>query len=510
MLRVLILAALLAATAAGNAFAHATLLSAQPADGALLAQAPAEFVLTFNEPVSPIALRLVEPDGSGADLADVVARDATVTAPAPALAKGTHALSWRVISADGHPVGGSLVFSVGAISTMEPTAAQAPTGRIVAIWLARLVLYFGMFAGAGGAFFAAWVADGPLPRPAARFVAVGVWLGAVAAAASLAMQGLDVLDASPAALLTPQPWSAALGTTYALTLALAAIALLLAAAGQRWSTAIAIVLVGTALAASGHAADASPQQLTRAAVFVHGVSLAFWLGTLVPLAATLRTGALARFSRLAPLPVALIVASGATLAVVQLGSPSALWLTAYGRIFAAKIALVLVLLAVAAWNRYRLTPSRDVAALRRTIAIEVVLAGLILGVVATWRFTPPPRALALVEARAAPIHFHVHGEKAMADVSLTPGAAGPVAVSLAIQSGDFGLLDAKAVTLTLTNPAAGIEAIRREASHLDGALWRVDGLVLPAPGTWTARIDILVSDFDQVSLEQSFTVPAPP
>ena len=37
--------------------------------------------------------------------------------------RGTHVLSWRVISADGHPVGGSVMFSVGAPSTQSRDAA---------------------------------------------------------------------------------------------------------------------------------------------------------------------------------------------------------------------------------------------------------------------------------------------------------------------------------------------------------------------------------------------------
>ncbi len=132
---------------------------------------------------------------------------------------------------------------------------------------------------------------------------------------------------------------------------------------------------------------------------------------MLPLAATLRTNALTRFSRVAPVPIVLLVASGATLAVVQLGAISALWETAYGRILAAKITLVVILLGIAAWNRYRLTPRADTNGLRRTIAAEIVLAVLILGLAATWRFTPPPRTLALIEVQATPLHFHVHGER---------------------------------------------------------------------------------------------------
>ncbi|RWF21774.1 MAG: copper resistance protein CopC, partial [Mesorhizobium sp.] len=48
----------------GLAFAHAALLSTDPADGAVLAQSPTQFSLTFSEPVSPLVLTLVRPDGT--------------------------------------------------------------------------------------------------------------------------------------------------------------------------------------------------------------------------------------------------------------------------------------------------------------------------------------------------------------------------------------------------------------------------------------------------------------
>ena len=45
---------------------------------------------------------------------------------------------------------------------------------------------------------------------------------------------------------------------------------------------VAFVGVGLSLATSGHAATAPPEWLTRPALFVHGVGVAFWLGALVP------------------------------------------------------------------------------------------------------------------------------------------------------------------------------------------------------------------------------------
>jgi copper transport protein len=68
-------------------------------------------------------------------------------------------------------------------------------------------------------------------------------------------------------------------------------------------------------------------------------------------------------------------------------------------------------------------------------------------------------------------------------------------------TGDFGPLDAKAVTLVLSKPDSGIEPLKREAKKPGDGTWRIDDLVIPVAGRWTARLDILVSDFDMVRIE---------
>src|SRR4029077_8963059 len=99
-----------------RAHAHAALLRAEPADGAVLAQSPASMKLTFNEPVSPLVMRIVGPAGELMAPMSVSVDNAVVTIVPPRLPQGTNVLSWRVVSADGHPVGGSLLFAVGAPS----------------------------------------------------------------------------------------------------------------------------------------------------------------------------------------------------------------------------------------------------------------------------------------------------------------------------------------------------------------------------------------------------------
>ena len=109
------IALLTALVQASAAFAHASLVRAEPADGALVAEPPAALRLTFNEPVTPLVIRLIAPDGT-TTTPEATTENTTVTVKPGPLRRGTHVLSWRVISADGHPVGGSLVFSVGEAS----------------------------------------------------------------------------------------------------------------------------------------------------------------------------------------------------------------------------------------------------------------------------------------------------------------------------------------------------------------------------------------------------------
>jgi len=212
-----------------------------------------------------------------------------------------------------------------------------------------------------------------------------------------------------------------------------------------------------------------------------------------------------------PLALALLAATGLWLAVVQLGRFDALWSTSYGAVLCCKLVAVFALIGLGAVNRYRLVPrfaAQGAAAgqpLRRSIAGELAIAFAILGLVGLWRFTPPPRALV-----SAPLAFHIHGEKAMADIKIEREQGTLGRVSILVLDGEFRPLAAKEVTLVLANPAAGIEPMRRPAVHAGDNIWRVDDLRLPIEGRWNLRVDILIGDFDKVMLEDTAALPRLP
>lgn len=499
---------------ASAAWAHATLVTSEPADGSVLAQPPKMVQLHFNEGVAPAAIGLIDAAGRARDVAARAVGQSVLIVLPDDLPQGTQIVSYRVVSQDGHPVAGSMVFSIGAMTGAAPPAKTGPLPAL--IWLGRIGVYLGLFVGVGGAFFAAWIGQGPAGAAISRWLAIGL----VSAAASLGLQGLDLLNLPLDGIATSAPWTSALATSLGPSLLIAIFAMAIAWGAwspgtliARVSTTLAMAGVGLSLAASGHAATASPQWLTRPSLFLHGVVAAYWIGALPPLAAMAYRRddglprVLKRFSGLAMPLVALLVLSGLVLSIIQLGSVGALIDTPYGVLLSIKLTLVILLLGLAALNRFLLTPAvarnyENTRPLLGSILFECVLVVGILGVVAGWRFTPPPR----VAVAAAPISVHIHTDTAMFQVLVSPGKIGANDFVLQLMTGDAAPLPAKEAVLILSLPERGIEPIERRATLGADGSWHVRGVALPLPGRWHMQIDALVTDFQKITLEDELQV----
>lgn len=117
----------LALSAAPAAHAHSELLSSSPADGESLTAPPANVTLQFNEAISPAGLQVVAqgPDGP-VTLGTPIIEGASVIAPWPQDAPGgNYRFAYRVVSADGHPIDGSISFSYTAAAASPGADASA-------------------------------------------------------------------------------------------------------------------------------------------------------------------------------------------------------------------------------------------------------------------------------------------------------------------------------------------------------------------------------------------------
>ncbi|MDR3661073.1 MAG: copper resistance protein CopC, partial [Mycobacterium sp.] len=153
LLGVLLALALPTLTAA-PAYAHAVLVSSDPIDGAALPAGPDHVTLTFDEPVRmiPGAVQVISESGSKIDRGARQHSGGTtieLTLP-PQLPRGTYTATWRLISADGHEVSGSVSFGVQqSPDAPPPAAAGGDTSFAAGSGIARGLRYAGMVLGVG-------------------------------------------------------------------------------------------------------------------------------------------------------------------------------------------------------------------------------------------------------------------------------------------------------------------------------------------------------------------------
>lgn len=515
---------------AAPAFAHASLLDTQPASGAILSEAPQEIILTFSEPASALAMHLINAEGERTELApgDSVpsGNSIVVSLPAGGL-RGTYVLSWRAASSDGHPIAGSVIFSVGAPSDGSP--AEQPTVDLTIggiLWLARATMLITLLLGAGSSGFR--MVATALPTAARRAALTAIAVGAMAAVFSVPLHGLDALGRSLSDLGAPEVWAVTMTSGYGASVVAALLALALAAvaiATQRpslagWISVLSLVAIGLTATLSGHASSADPRWLTRSMVFLHIVTIAWWAGELLPLALSLRQSdamadpPLLRFSRFIPFVIAPLVVSGVTLAVIQLGPPSAAWLSPYTYLFALKVGMLLVLFALAAFNRWSLTAkvvAREETAtrhMRGAIVLEIILIMVIVGVAAGWRFTPPPRSLSAEPLHTTSVSLQFPKADITGRLTIAPGQSGLNNVTLVLTEKELTSPEVESVRVFLGSPELGIDRLEISGTMTEVGVWKSDDAVIPVAGSWIVTVDVRISDFVQTRASAAVDIAA--
>ena len=505
-LRPVLLALALLLSAVPLAHAHAQLQKSTPIAEAVIATLPDQATLRFSEPVVPLVLRWLLPDGREVD-ATATLRDTELVVASIDAGEGSYLLNWRVASTDGHPVAGALVFAVGAPSGgAVGTDPQAGSARLAAA--GRFALTLLLVVGVGAAVFDRIIS--PLGVGPRRIAVVSAVFALPVATLALGLHGLDMLGQGLPGLTDPAAWQTAVTAPVARSIGLAALAAVIGLAALVSRTK-GLALLGWAVAAmsfaaSGHAAEAAPRWLAGPVLALHALALIYWLGALMPLATSLRSTdalqRLTRFSGIAVPMVVLLVGTGAALTVLQAGSFAALVVSPWGAILAAKLVLVTLLLALAGWNRQVLTPAFASGApqaprrLKRSIRAEILLCVAILALASAFRLTPPPR----IAPAATSVYTHVHGAAAMADVELRPGRSGQNVVVLGIADGAFNPLTPQEVRLRFTDTARGIGPIETRAAAMPDGQWQTAPITLPGTGPWDVTLDILISDFVKTTL----------
>lgn len=287
--------------------------------------------------------------------------------------------------------------------------------------------YAGLLIAAGGSFFLTVVHDGD-DEERRRTTAVVVAAAVLAVVARLLAEPVRVLqltDQGLRSLVDARAYAVTLSTPDGISglVRLLGLSLLLVGIVRRGSRrGLVMATVGGLIALSttalaGHTVTGQPQWLVRLADVVHVVAGAIWVGGLALLAMILRwrrdrgdpiAGArlVARFSLSATVALVLVTAAGVSLAWAEVRTREALLTSDYGRLLILKVALVVAVAAIGAYNHRALVPAIRRAAradgdldgaarawhrLSRTVRVEVVGLVGVLALTGVLVHVAPPR-----------------------------------------------------------------------------------------------------------------------
>lgn len=533
---------------AAPASAHASLVGSNPADGARLESAPASLTLSFDEPVglsSLTYLTVTDEHGTAVQSGGPTHPDGDSTKVSvrlkPGLADGTYVGSYRVISADSHPVSGIVRFVVGT-GPLVTTAVKggASDGGAAAVFdVARWVSYGG-FAVLGGAWLllTVWPA-GRDDRRAVRLVWAGWGAALVGAVAETLLEGVYAAGRPLTSMFDPTLINATLHSDFGqlhsgrvLLLGLMAIVLgrALQPVAQRSWVDDAFWPIGAGIAytfaAVGHAVTTHPVWLSVLATTVHVVAMAAWVGGLVLLTSCVLPRrepnelgeVLPTFSRVAFTAVVALAVTGTYQAWRGIDSWWALFHTEYALLVWCKVIGFVGLIALGNLSRriiqqrvgggplvaYAMTDDLatenlddvSIERMRRSVLVEVVIAGIVLALTAVLVNQPRgPEALAAQDRKAVSSSAPL-GDGRTVDVRINPGLHGPVEVQVELEGGT-----AKSITGTASQPVRRLGPIPLHLRGTGGGRYEATSVDLPAAGTWVIALVVTDSQFSAVTAD---------
>jgi copper transport protein len=522
---------------AAPASAHAILVSSSPAQGTIVFTAPTQVVLQFTETVTLVAgkVRVIAPDNTRADADQArVSGDEVIIPLKPGGKHGTYLVSFRIISADSHPVGGAFTYSV--VTTSTPPAqndSSATTSPLISALfpIVRWVGYVGLvlLVGAALVLVRLWPQRLNTTGPV-RVAWLGAGLVAVGTVAEVALQipnvagGFgDVTSADISDVLTSQ-----YGAAHLIRLVVLAAALLLLrqiVKGKGWGAdRVLLAVLGTIGVATwsvaGHPYASSEPTITVAADMIHVAAMSVWLGGLLMLAIFLLPRANAAelsaivpvWSRWAAYAVGALLVTGIVQAVVDIDSVPDLFTTGYGQLVLAKVVLLGIVTLVASFSRQQVAPiaakSKSAARKLRSLVLAESAGVLVIIAIASVLVQTAPARSAQASAAPPTVQSAVlpaPSKLFTLTVDDTPASVGANEIHMYATTPDGQPKAVQQWTVTAALPAQGIEPIPVTTLSLaeDHAIGQV---TLPAAGVWTFAFTLRTSAVDEDTVTTTFTI----
>jgi copper transport protein len=522
----------------GVAEGHANYVRSNPASDARLVKPPTEVRIEFSEPPDPKGsdIQVLDTSGKRHDKGDVgPSGDPNgLRVSLEPIAEGGYTVAWTTTSAvDGHTTKGSFAFAIGngPLPTPPPVPDAAPPPDPLEI-AGRALSYAGIALGLGTAFFVLFVAPAATdPRRESFLLGLA---GVLVVAGSLALivdQGAK-LPPRLGAMLAVRAFAGVMLAAVAITPRLALMRPVGALAGggvitlgpfatfrPRRMIAVAAAIAAAMTATLVSHATALGSLKSMALDFIHVLSVSVWTGGVVALLfcvllarrdetaedARALGGTVWRFSITALIATAILITAGVLQALDRLVLINDLYETPYGIALAVKIVLVLVALAIGAFNLLRWGPRlragirARTALVRDTVAETAIFVVIIVAASFLTAFAPPaqPSAAAYDQTQ------HVSGLRL--EMLVASGGPGRNTYVLRVHQGLAPVTGAEKVAFRFTMVEHDMGEQELVAAERAAGEYVANGSPTAMYGTW--KVQTIVRLVGREDVSTVFTVP---
>lgn len=390
-----------------NVLAHAILEKANPTPDSILQTAPSKIVLSFNERLEKELYSIKVFDDQG----EVISKNKTkmsidqkeLQQKIPTLSNGRYTISYQVLSADGHPVKGSYVISVGEVADAsirqqnELHNEQKGSSLATIIQSVVRVLYYIALL-----FVTGWVLWEPTVRKLNfsqkqtsyrqwttyllfAFLTINLVMGALNFNELLdtwTLKGIEVI-------LTET--TAGISWTIFMVLSTLGFAIL---HRNNWLDRLWVVLLLGAKSVNGHALAFDPPLRTISIDIVHLLAAAIWVGGLFYMVVCWKQQRehvrqfMLIFSKAALISIIVLIVTGLASTLIFLPKPHYILYTQWGIWLLVKIALVFCVILIGGILRFSMKKNKE-HVIGNLIKVDFTIMILVVGIVGIFTHLSP-------------------------------------------------------------------------------------------------------------------------
>ena len=501
-------------------FAHALLEKATPAPDSRLTSPPKEIVLMFNERLEKelYSIKVFNKDG------DMVSQSKTemskdqkyIKQALPFLPNGNYAISYSVLSADGHPIKGSYIVSIGEGTVLRSDMNQLdlhnednePVLYSIFNSVVRILYYIALLLTSG------WIVWGTISkiekveiRTSYRQKAIYLQITLLITTIGMGfLQFTELLDS----WTLGEIWSILTGTTIGISWFLS---MLLSASGFaillrfKWLDRLWVLMILAVKSVNGHAMAFEPPIRTVSIDIIHLLAAALWAGGLLYILVYWKKQQdhvrqfLLIFSKVALVSIIVLIATGIASTLIFLPKIHYLIYTQWGIMLLIKVALVLFVIVIGSILRYSMKKKNE-DFIGKLLKIDFSMMITILVIVGVFTHLSP-------FPQNEPLEWREQENNIEFTTMISPKVPGNNHFMIVANSHKEGV-NIKRIELFLQYKdnldVAPIQVPFSEIEQSKNVQYMIDGQYLPFAGNWAAEIRILDSEDNETVFSKDFIV----